>query len=558
LFEGIDTSWARVTGGAEVARLLGDARKAYVPEAPEKAIALLAQARPLIAKLNDPWAALKLKEVDETIALAAGLWLDFTSNRAQVSPGGELKFNLTAINRSKVPVKLLGASIVGIEPGPKVEIAPALLPYNQPAVFPVAWKMPAEQPYTQPYWLDKQPQGWLYNVSDPKLLATPENRPVLEAVFQFEVSGQRIEITRPVLNRYSDRVLGELTRPMVVVPPAVIDVPDAPLMFPDAKPRRVDLPVKATTGKTAGQLTVEAPAGWKVEPASQPFALASEGEQVVLTFTVTPPAAASKGTLKAIANVDGKRISLGMTVIDYPHIPAQTVFRPAEIPLVRADIRTLSRNIGYVMGAGDEVPAALRQIGCEVTLLTGDDLARGDLSRFDAIVTGVRAFNTRADLRASAQRLYDYAAQGGTVVVQYNVAEGGGFMGGDPRLLERMGPYPIKLGRNDRVTVEDAPVEFPTKDHPVMQVPNTITASDFEGWVQERGLYFATEWDPKYQSLLRSGDPGEKPSEGGTLYAKIGKGAYIFTAYSWFRELPAGVPGAYRIFANFISAGKQK
>jgi hypothetical protein len=381
----------------------------------------------------------------------------------------------------------------------------------------------------------------------------PDNPPVLEAVYALEVAGQRIELARPVIHRYSDRVLGELIRPLVIAPAVVIDVPDTPVIFSDAQARRIDVPVRATTQKAAGQLTVEAPSGWKVEPLSQPFTLA-EGEQAVMTFTVTPPAGQSRGSLKATAVLDGRRMSLGMTEIAHPHIPAQTVFRNAEIPLVRADIQTLSKIVGYVMGAGDEVPSALKQMGVEVTLLSPDDLARGELSRYDAIVLGVRAFNTRADLRANAGRLYEYAQGGGTVVAQYNVMEGG-FLGGDPKLLERMGPYPIKLSR-DRVTVEDSPVVLLQPQHRLLTAPNQITPADFQGWVQERGLYFAAEWDPKYETVIASNDPGEETMPGGMLYAKIGKGAYVFTAYSWFRQLPAGVPGAYRLFANLISAGK--
>jgi hypothetical protein len=248
-------------------------------------------------------------------------------------------------------------------------------------------------------------------------------------------------------------------------------------------------------------------------------------------------------------------------VIQYPHIPVQTLFPPSEAALVHTDVKTLSRNIGYVMGAGDEVPTALRQIGCDVTLLMADDLAHGDLSKYDAIVTGVRAWNVRPDLRMNYIRLYDYAQKGGTVVVQYNVPEGGGpgptgAPPADNTLLEHIGPYPIRISRNDRVTVEEAPVTFPNPQISLLQAPNKIGPADFEGWVQERGLYFADQWDPKYQTVLESHDPGEMPLPGGELYTRLGKGAYVFTAYSWFRELPAGVPGAYRMFANLLSAGK--
>ena len=243
-----------------------------------------------------------------------------------------------------------------------------------------------------------------------------------------------------------------------------------------------------------------------------------------------------------------------MDVIDYEHIPTQTLFPPARVTVVRADVKLLSRQIGYVMGAGDEVPGALRQIGAEVTLLAPGDLARGDLSRFDAIVTGVRAFNTRPDLRANRQRLLDYVQQGGTMVVQYNVLEGG-FSAGDSRSLDNIGPWPMRIGR-DRVSVEEAPMTPLRPDHPLLQAPNRITDADYQGWVQERGLYFASQWDPRYEPVWTMQDPGEPARQGGTLYTRYGKGVYIFSPLSWFRQLPAGVPGAYRIFANFLSAGK--
>jgi hypothetical protein len=196
-------------------------------------------------------------------------------------------------------------------------------------------------------------------------------------------------------------------------------------------------------------------------------------------------------------------------------------------------------------------------MGCEVTLLSKDDLTHGDLSRFDAIVTGVRAFNTRPDLRANYQRLFQFAEDGGTLIVQYNTPDGGppGAPVPETSTLAHIGPYPIKTGR-DRVTIEEAPVTFPNPKLSLLHTPNEITARDFDGWVQERGLNFASEWDPRYLSVLESHDPGEKPQLGGELYTRYGKGAYIFTSYDWFRELPAGVPGAYRLFANMLSAAK--
>ena len=234
-----------------------------------------------------------------------------------------------------------------------------------------------------------------------------------------------------------------------------------------------------------------------------------------------------------------------MQTISYPHIPVEVLFPPSEVKLVRADIQVSAKKIGYIMGAGDEVPEALRQLGVEISLLSEADLVKGDLSRFDAIVAGVRAYNVRSDLRASHSRLMDYVKNGGTYVVQYMSAG-----------AQNFGPYPITIpaGNGFRVTVEEAPVSFPHVDSRLLQAPNHISAKDFEGWVQERGLLFPTEWDPKYETVLASGDPGEKPLEGGELWTHYGKGVYIFSSYAWFRQLPAGVPGAYRLFANMLSA----
>ena len=284
------------------------------------------------------------------------------------------------------------------------------------------------------------------------------------------------------------------------------------------------------------------------------------GEQQQLDFTVTPPSGQSTASLRAIATVGGREIASGMELIEYPHIPTQGIFPPADLKLVRADIRVTAHKIGYIMGAGDDMPDALRQLGLDVTLLSQSDLEQGDLSRFDAIVAGIRAYNVRPDVKANEPRLMEYVRNGGTYIVQYQSGEGGrGGPGGQNQASipqSNIGPYPITIpgGNSYRVTVEEAPVTFPHPDSPLLEKPNRITPKDFEGWVQERGLLFATKWDPQYQTVLASGDPGEKPLEGGELWTRYGKGVYIFTSYSWFRQLPAGVPGAYRLFANLLSA----
>jgi LmbE family N-acetylglucosaminyl deacetylase len=561
LFDGVDIGWGRLKGGAAIAGQLSQAMDAYAPTHPEELLPRLAKVRPLIAAIDDPLARRKLKELDELTALSAGLSLEAQADKFSVTPGANLKVNFTATVRSPATTTLIGIRLTGVDDAPAVNLATAVLVNNQPSQYSATVRIPVGQPYSGPYWLAFPKDGEMYSVKDPREIGNADNAPVLEAIFSLKIAGMEVELTRPVQHRYVDRVYGELVRPLAVVPPVAVALEEKALVFLDNKPRRVEVAVRSNAGKESGDVHLEVPTGWKIDPPTRHFELAITDEQTNVDFDLTAPSGDTRGTLKAVAQVGDRAVSVGTEVIQYPHIPVQTLFPPAQAALVRTDLKVLSKNVGYVMGAGDEVPTALRQMGCDVTLLMPDDLARGDLSKYDAIVTGVRAWNVRPDLRAHYARLYEFAQKGGTVVVQYNVPEGGGpgptgAPPADNTILEHIGPYPIRISRNDRVTVEEAPVTYPNPQISLLQAPNKIVPADFEGWVQERGLYFADQWDPKYQTVLSSHDPGEMPLPGGMLYTKLGKGAYIFTAYSWFRELPAGVPGAYRIFANLLSAGK--
>jgi hypothetical protein len=527
-----------------VGRILAEASRSLDPAQPEKVVPLLLEARKRMAALKDPWAERKRAELDEAVALCAGLWLDASTDRPEFVPGSTMTVRTTALNRSSLPIRLTGISLDG-------DFAmDAELPFNQPSTRELTWKVPEDAKYSQPYWLVEARHGDAYSVPDQRLVGAPENPPVLRARFHLRVASEELELTRPVVNRYVDRLRGEFTRPVTIVPPVALEFVEPVVVFPDQRPKRVEVAIKSNVSGASGEVRLEAPDGWRVEPASRKYQF-GDGEQMTLAFEITPPAAAARGRILAHAWLGERRIDSGMQVVAYPHIHPQTVFPPSAVEAVRADIRILAKRIGYVMGAGDEVPQALGQLGCEVALLTADDLATTDLARFDAIVTGVRAYNVRADLRANQHRLLDYVEKGGTLVVEYNVLD----FGGSSQTLEKIGPYPIRVGR-DRVTVEEAPVSFPDPASPLLQKPNRITAADFEGWVQERGLYFASEWDPRYRTLLETHDPGETPKPGGTLYVPYGKGTYVFTAYAWFRQLPAGVPGAFRVFANLLSAGK--
>jgi len=550
IFDGIDTTWNRLPGGAAVAKILEEAARTFLPEQPEKTIPLLVKAHPLIAAMKDPWATLKLQELDEAVALCAGLYLDASTDRYAVVPGEVLQVNFEATNRSRFPLALKGVRLEGMTGAPAQEFAPVTLAYNQPDRRSLRMTIPQDQPYSQPYWLQKPGNGFTYIVEDQQLVGLPESPPVLRARIRIQAGSEDIEFIRPVVRRYVDRVAGETSRPLVVVPPVAVSIAEPVVMFPDAKPKTVEVLLRSNAAGVSGGLGLEAPQGWRVQPGPSPFRIAATGEETTLSFTVTPPAGSARGQLRAIAKVSGREISSGLLVIEYPDNTPQTVFPPSTAVLVRTDVRTLARRVGYVMGAGDEAPRALGQLGCEVTLLGAEDLARGDLSRFDAIVAGVRAYNVRADLVANQQRLMDYVQQGGTLVVQYITAGGR-----SPAGWQAIGPYPLQIGRS-RVTVEEAPVTFPNAKHLLLNAPNKIGEEDFQGWLQERGLNFPSQWDPRYEPVFESHDPGEEPLPGGNLYARYGKGAYVFTAYAWFRQLPAGVPGAFRIFANFLSAAK--
>jgi hypothetical protein len=269
--------------------------------------------------------------------------------------------------------------------------------------------------------------------------------------------------------------------------------------------------------------------------------------EMVATFTIKPPDQNSEGTLQAIVSMDGRDYSFERVRVSYPHIGVQTLMPRAEAKLVRADIRKKGDRIGYIPGAGDDVPESLGQIGYSVKILTEPEITAKNLAQFSAVVLGIRAYNTQDRISNWLPELFEYVKDGGVAIAQYNTLA-------DLKTNE-LGPYPLEISR-DRVTDENAEVRFLAPNHPLMTTPNKITSKDFEGWVQERGLYFPKQWDPAWTPILSCNDPKEKPLDGGLLAAKFGKGFFVYTSYSWFRQLPAGVPGAYRLFANMLSLGQ--
>lgn len=551
--EGVKLSWSRLPGGERLDALFDRAAKAFDAANPAASIPLLLEAYAAMEQIRArhdwsrqmvPWFDEKRQELANVIRDCAGIAIDVAAEDSAVVAGSEIDVNVTVVNRSDYPFRLAMVASLHAKPSKAPGV---LLENNKPVRTELTIAVPAAQPLSQPYWLIEPPARGTYNVADPQRVARPENDasiPILVTIDELQMNSIIFQV--PATFRRTDPVLGEQVRAVDVVPEVSVKLASGVYLFADAKPRPVTVTVQSF-GATDAVVVLDAPSGWRVEPPSAPVRFSGRGDEQRATFQVTPPAEETTATLSARAILpNGSSISQGVVEIAYPHIPAQRVFVDAAARAVRADIKRRGDRIGYIMGSGDEVPQVLRQVGYSVTLLTDEDLDRADFSSYDAIVAGIRAYNTRKRLATAHTRLMNYVAAGGTYVVQYNTL--------NDLVVKSPGPYPFEISR-DRVTVEDAPVRLLALDHPLLTEPNRITAADFAGWVQERGLYFPGKWDEKYRPLLASGDPGEPVSTGGQLVAQHGEGVFVYTAYAWWRQLPAGVPGAIKAFVNLVSAG---
>lgn len=544
LFDGINLTWSRVIGGQELQVMFEQALRDFRPENPSLTIPVLLTAYQRMTKMpQNEWVNRKREEVATLIAACAGLWYEVNADGYAAAPLAKLKLNINVVKRSDFAVKLEKVTLPFLK---KDTITNLTLEDNKAVNLPFNLSLPATMPYTQPYWLASSHEKGMYTVNDQLLIGLPEKAPDLTAEFAFVVNDQKITFHSPVTFKRVDPVDGEVYRPFEVRPEVTANIAEKVYVFSDNQPKEVEVVLKSAAANTAGSVSLQVPKGWKVTPEKAPFTLKMQFEEQKVVFLITPPANASETSLKAIVKTANGTYSQAIKTIDYKHIPTQTLFPPSEAKLVKLDIKVKGKQIGYIAGAGDEVPAALRQIGYQVTPLKANELSK-NLSSYDAIVVGVRAYNTEDWLKFYQQKLMEYVSGGGNLVIQYQVSNN--------LVTPDIGPYPFKLSRT-RVTVEEAPVKFLKPDHLLLNSPNQITAKDFDGWVQERGLYFAESWDANYEAILASEDPGEGLKEGGLLVTKFGKGTFIFTGYAFFRQLPAGVPGAYRLFANLISAGK--
>lgn len=544
VFEGIDTSWNRVKGGKAIGEILAKVEKEFDFKNPSKSVAELVKAYQLIQKLEDQhWKAIKSEEIKNIIVACAGLYLEAVSTSTTAVAGENLKINLEAINRSELPIKLNAVEI-----NDEVFSFNSNLTNNKILKSENSIQIPSNKIPTTPYWLNEKGTLGMYKVSDSELIGLPETPNAFTAKFNLMIENQNFEIEKPLVYKVNDPTKGETYKPFVIVPKASVNVESKVLIFGDDKPKRVAVKVKYfAEEKLNGKISLIAPAGWKISPEFREYPFSFKGEEKYFGFEVTPPKNQSEAELIPQLKIGNEIFEDQLIEVNYEHIPEQKVLLSGASKLIRLDIQKKGEKIGYIVGAGDAIPESLKEIGYDVEVIQIPNLNSDFIKKYDAIVLGIRAFNVVSELTFSNNILFDYVKNGGNLIVQYNTSR--------DLLTQEIAPFDIQLSR-DRVTDENSEVKFLNKNHPVLNFPNKITEKDFEGWVQERGLYFPEKWSKEFEPILSIHDKGESAMEGSLIVAKHGKGYYVYTGLSFFRELPEGVSGAYRLFANLLSLGK--
>ncbi|MCL5128457.1 PIG-L family deacetylase [Algibacter sp. L4_22] len=545
IFNGIDTSWNRVKGGKAIGDILYEVENNFNFKNPSEHIPQLIEAYKLLQNIDDDhWRAQKTKELKSIIEMCAGLYLEASAETPWATQNEIVKLDIEVLNRSNQNITL-----ESIKNANTINIAKHIeLKENTKFNFKETFKIGSHQQPTTPYWLTKKGTLGMYQVDDTNLIGLPETPRVYKVDFNLLINNTPITFTKNVVYRFSKPDKGELYRPFEIIPEVSAKITENVIILNSNAQHDISVIVKAGRDNLEGSVEVCHPKDWSIFPKNQKISIKNKGEEQTLVFTVIPPKTQSEGIISPIVHIGDKDYTKELISIDYDHIPFQTVLLPSESKIVRLDIKKKGENIAYIQGAGDVVPESLQQIGYNVRILKPDEINAETLSRFDAIVVGIRAYNTVEELKFKQELLFDFVAQGGNMIVQYNT---------NRRLkVDNLAPFRLELSR-DRVTDETADVTFLNPEHPILNYPNKITQNDFEGWTQERGLYFPNKWAPAFTPILSMHDKGETDKKGSLLVAKHGNGYFIYTGLSFFREFPAGVSGAYRLFANMLSIGKE-
>ncbi len=546
IFDGIDTSWNRVQGGKSIEELVTKIITQYDFKNPEKSISDLVKVYSLILILEENhWKSIKLEEIKNIISSCAGLYLEANATDQESTKGSKLKLQLEAINRSAVKMNL--ASVTAFPSNIKTP-QNISLQNNISQNISLEIQLPSNIEYTQPYWLKEKGNIGMYTVNDQNKIGVPDVLREIKVVFNIVINGIEIPFDRTVIYKYTDDVKGEVYNYLDIIPEISSSIINKVTIFNKNNYKTLEVKIKSKIDTVQGEVKLELPSGWIVSPISFPFSFSKKGMEQIVTFEVTPPNQYDEAIAKSVVLINGNRYDTDQITIDYNHITKQQVLKPAEAKLIRLDLKTNDEKIGYIMGAGDEVPNSLKQMGYLVSLLKPEEITVDKLNSFDVIITGIRAYNVLQSLANKQDILFEFVKNGKTMIVQYNTSH--------DIVTPNIAPYPLQIS-NDRVTEENAEVRFLNPDHPILNYPNKITVKDFAGWQQEQGLYYPKEYDTAFTPIISSNDKGETPKNGALLVAHYGKGYYIYTGLSFFRELPEGVSGAYRLFANMISLKNQ-
>ncbi|MDH5367070.1 MAG: PIG-L family deacetylase [Cyclobacteriaceae bacterium] len=545
--EGVNLTWNRIEGGNVIEKKISDIIVNYNFENPSYIVDELLEVRKMIEGIEDDfWKSHKLKAINDLIIQCSGVYLEMTSSNYYSTINEEVNVKLELINRSELNVQL--NKIVFDKVTPLKGIIDQSLPTNTKIEIERTIQIPDNMKSTQPYWLvDKGTLG-TYNVRSQVLIGLPENKPSIMATAFLDINHEQLEVELPLVYKWNDPVKGEQYKPFVILPEIALNIAKPVYIFNNkVANKKVDVLVKCFKDETNVEVFPELPQGWKSMPENIHLNL-KKGEEKHISFLISPPAKQEVAEISFVAKAGENKFHQSYLEIDYDHIQAQTYLPKATSKIVKVDVVTKGARVGYIQGAGDKVPEALRNMGYEVDELEEEDVTEENLMNYDAVMLGVRALNTNERIKFIMPELLKYSKNGGTLVIQYNT---------NRRLkTQDFAPFELKLSR-DRVSEEDAEVGVLLPNHEVLNTPNKITLSDFDNWVQERGLYFPDTWSEEYAAILSMNDKNESPKKGSLLIAKYGKGYYVYSGLSFFRELPAGVPGAYRLLANIISLGNE-
>ena len=536
-FEDISNRWEQLSRGKEVKSRLDELINTFNFSQPDQHLPQLLALRKSILALHPstPWVDEKVEKLDKLIFQFMGLKMEFLASKEFGYPGEQVPSELILTNPSKIPVSAISLKIYD------KDYAGGDAAANEPIRVPIPLKLQVDQKLSQPYWLQKPVENALFQVGSQEKIGIPYELPKVGGFLSFTLGGEVFSLKLPLEYKFNDPVTGEIKEPFTVVPEVDLSLSKEVLFLVQGADATVSVTVNFRNTLLEGSLDFEGLTRDQYTIAGIEE-LPGQKQRIYKVIFLREDKETQKVVHARFTTVSGRVFDQTTQTISYPHIPSLTYFTPATLTLIQADWKVSGEKVGYLVGAGDEVPEVLSALGYDLRILGKDDFRLDFLNQFKAIVVGIRGFNTNEDLALHQSVLMDYVRAGGNLIVQYATST--------PLVTKTLGPYPFLIGR-DRVTVEGSPVQFDAS-HSLFSYPNVINQKDFEGWVQERGLYFATQIDARYQSPLMLQDPGEQSNKGGLITAKYGDGTYVYTGLSFFRQLPAGVPGAIKLFINLI------